>query len=126
MNDMFHIPLDKKECVVSSDNTMEIMFSISYENSKVVALNIRLFKDFLSGIDYTITKAITTFNGTDTDVEITFSVKGGICSIRAKVNPATKINYKFPVSDACSFGKITLTVDDLRTIKEYLKEHQLI
>ena len=33
------------------EDTIEIMFGISYTNSKVIALNVRMFKDFLAGID---------------------------------------------------------------------------
>ena len=129
MADMFNVQLDDRECVIYQPrDKMEIVFSVSYEGSKVINLNIRLFKDFISGIEYTITRAIKAFNDTENEnrIRVTFSAEKGICSIKAKINPATKLDHNFPVSDGSSYGKATFTVDELRKLREALKEHGLL
>ena len=126
MGDLFNVTLDKRECVVyQPEDKMEIVFSVSYTNSKVVNLNVRMFKDFISGIDYTITRAVAAFNS-EKRIRVTFNVARGICSIKAKINPATKLDYNFPVTDECSYGKATFTIDELKALRDALKEHHLL
>lgn len=127
MDDLFNVPLDKRYCVIyQPEDKMEIVFSVSCVNSKVVDLNIRLFKDFISGIEYTISKAVAAFTDTEKRIRVTFNVRKGICNIKAKINPATKLDYKFPVKDSYSYGKATFSIDELRTLRDALKEHNLL
>lgn len=124
---LFNVPLDKKYCIVSQpEDTIEIIFSVSYDNSRVVALNVRMFKDFLTGIETTVARAVNAFNDTNNSIRVTFKVTKGICSIKAKINPVTKLDYSFPVNDECSYGKATFKVAELRTIRDALREHHLL
>lgn len=124
---LFNVPLDKKECIISQpEDTIEIMFGISYTNSKVIALNVRMFKDFLAGIETTITRAVNAFRDSNNSIRVIFKVTKGICSIKAKINPVTKLDYSFPVNDECSYGKATFKVEELRTIRDALREHHLL
>lgn len=125
---LFNIPLDKRDCVVYqlTDNAAEVYFVLSYSNSKIVQFQIRVFKDFLSGIERTITKAIEALCDNECTTKISFKANKGICKIKATFNPVTKLDYNFPVNDECSYGKVTLGVKDLVTIRDYLKGRNLL
>lgn len=127
-NILFSVPLDKKDCVVYQlkGNDTEVFFDVSHTNSTATALKIRVFKDFLSGIEYTLDRAINALYDNKHKVNVTFKASKGICNIKTVINPVTKVDYNFPVNDGCSYGKTTFTVQELTAIRDALKNCNLL
>ena len=100
----------------------ELVLSASHKKTKIVTFTIKTSKEFLETALGIIEKTTKSFLDSDlTDLKTTLGVKKGMCNLRVKVSPVTRVKHSFPVDDDLSWGKMLFTVNDWNKLKGKLE-----